>query len=590
VNSGRPVPVWFGPDESPLFGVLHIPEAPTRGAIVLCPPLGREYVYSHSTFVKLATDLARLGLAAFRFDYRSTGDSFDRVADDLNRGGFGHDVRLAVEFVRTLGVAHVGIVGMRLGANFAGLQRGCEPVDAMVMWDPCPTGRSFLREQRALGLFGGVLTAEDANTIDLPGFELSSEMSKEISALDLTEGQLGPVAAGGLADRVLLLTRSERSADRKIVEGFDLAHVEHREVPGQPLLLDVHDDWPVVPTEGLATVSEWLDKVMAHGGSTIVVPTQSEVVVRTASGGSSSGEVPTGGTVLIRERSVRLGPEGLFGIETEGDATSRSPVCIFVSVANEHRVGPGRLWVQLSRSLAAEGFRCVRYDVTGFGDSPPRAGVSLQSMHSLDAIDDVLEVARAVSPEVPREVVLFGLCSSGYQVLEASLRLSPRGVCAMNPSVLFRPAEMASGGSMDPRRRFCVPEDLTLAGARESRAGRWLKRRFPKPVTRLSGRLWSVVGFFRDGLGARLGDLVRAGTEVLLIGNEHEVQPFMESGVSAVRRPEQKARLQIEVIHTLNHGLVPSRDRQQVTELVLDFVLTRFRRPPEAEPSRQPLG
>ena len=230
MNSGRPVPVWFGPDESPLFGVLHIPEAPTRGAIVLCPPLGREYVYSHSTFVKLATDLARLGLAAFRFDYRSTGDSFDRVADDLNRGGFGHDVRLAVEFVRTLGVAHVGIVGMRLGANFAGLQRGCEPVDAMVMWDPCPTGRSFLREQRALGLFGGVLTAEDANTIDLPGFELSSEMSKEISALDLTEGQLGPVAAGGLADRVLLLTRSERSADREIVEGFDLAHVEHREV------------------------------------------------------------------------------------------------------------------------------------------------------------------------------------------------------------------------------------------------------------------------------------------------------------------------------------------------------------------------
>jgi hypothetical protein len=68
---------------------------------------------------------------------------------------------------------------------------------------------------------------------------------------------------------------------------------------------------------------------------------------------------------------------------------------------------------------------------------------------------------------------------------------------------------------------------------------------------------------------------------VLLICNDHEVQPFLESGVSAVRRAEHRERLQIEVISTLDHGLLPSKDRQQVTQLILDYVRTRFRKPPE---------
>jgi pimeloyl-ACP methyl ester carboxylesterase len=248
-----------------------------------------------------------------------------------------------------------------------------------------------------------------------------------------------------------------------------------------------------------------------------------------------------------------------------------------VSVANEHRIGPGRLWVQLSRSLAAEGFRCIRFDVNGFGDSPARSGLPAQPVRSVLGIDDVLDVARAVSPKDPSNVVLFGLCSSGYLVLEAALTLAPRGVCAINPSVVFRPPEVESGGVIDLRRRFCVPDVLALAAAREAPTVRWLKRRYPALTSSVSRRLWSIVGVFRDGPGARLGDLAQAGTDVLLIGNDHEVQPFLESGVTAVRRAQHKEHMRIEAISTLEHGLLPSRDRQQVSEIILDYVLTRFR-------------
>ena len=169
---------------------------------------------------------------------------------------------------------------------------------------------------------------------------------------------------------------------------------------------------------------------------------------------------------------------GLFGIETEPETGGSGPVCVFVSVANEHRIGPGRLWVQLSRRLAAEGFRCVRFDVNGFGDSPARDGLAGSTCALVLAIDDVLDVARAVSPEDPGNVVLFGLCSSGYQVLEAALTLSPRGVCALNPSSCSGRPRWTRAQSMDARRRSACRRPL---------GGRRSATRRPVDWTALSG-------------------------------------------------------------------------------------------------------
>ena len=46
------------------------------------------------------------------------------------------------------------VVGLRLGATLAAaeLARG-GPVDDFVLWDPCASGRAFLREQAALSAF-----------------------------------------------------------------------------------------------------------------------------------------------------------------------------------------------------------------------------------------------------------------------------------------------------------------------------------------------------------------------------------------------------------------------------------------------------
>src|ERR1700689_3531125 len=123
----EPLPTWFGPEESPLFGLLSLNSSEARAAVILCPPLGREHTSAYTTFALLAAKLADVGLMALRFDYRSTGDSFDRPDDEGASVGLLDDVRCAVDFVRGLGATRIALVGMRIGALLAGLASSLEP-------------------------------------------------------------------------------------------------------------------------------------------------------------------------------------------------------------------------------------------------------------------------------------------------------------------------------------------------------------------------------------------------------------------------------------------------------------------------------
>ncbi len=559
-----------------------MPDSPPRGAVVLCPPIGREYVSSHATFVRLARSLTELGFAALRFDYRSTGDSFDRAPDLADEPGFARDVQLALDFVRETGFNHVGIVGMRLGANFAISESRFQQAEALVLWDPCWAGRSFVREQRALGLINDARAAEEsAGGRDLPGFKMSAAMTQEIEGLDFQKGHPGLGETAGLAGAVLLLTRSERRPyDIRLAEVLDWPNVEHVEVAGQPELLEVMPHEQTIPSDTVATVAEWLDKVICRAGERVTLEAASEVTVRMASRCPSANGATPGSTVtLIKERAVSLGPAGLFGLETGPIGGGAAPACIFVSVA----VGSGRLWVQLSRRLAVAGFRCVRIDVSAGGDSPARDGNPFYSVHSLLAIDDVLEVVKAVSPEDRRDVMLFGVCAAGYDILEASLAFFPRAVCVINPSSVFQPPEMASGGPMDDRRLFCLPRTALVEAARERYLVKWVGRRFPTLLSSARGPTraiaWRLRRFFvrpKNRPGQRLEDLVARGTDVLLVCGPQEIRPFLETGLHSPAPDGRREGLRIEVIPTLEHALLWSRDREEVTDLMFDHVVARF--------------
>jgi pimeloyl-ACP methyl ester carboxylesterase len=122
----------------------------------------------------------------------------------------------------------------------------------------------------------------------------------------------------------------------------------------------------------------------------------------------------------------------LAGVLTEPAAASRRVACVLVNAGLVPKAGPFRLYAELARRLARDGFLTLRFDLGGIGDSP-----HAHSEHPLEARTE-LEVAAAVDYLSERHdlqgIVLCGLCSGAEDSFRHAER-DPRvtGVVMVDP-------------------------------------------------------------------------------------------------------------------------------------------------------------
>lgn len=120
------------------------------------------------------------------------------------------------------------------------------------------------------------------------------------------------------------------------------------------------------------------------------------------------------------EEAARFGRHGsLVGVVTEpiGSVGADRPDVVFLNSGIIHRVGANRIYVRLARALARRGVRCLRFDLSGIGDSalPDEAtGVPLAEVVRAD-IDDALAF---LEERGATRFVLAGLCSGADHALE----------------------------------------------------------------------------------------------------------------------------------------------------------------------------
>lgn len=111
--------------------------------------------------------------------------------------------------------------------------------------------------------------------------------------------------------------------------------------------------------------------------------------------------------------------QSLIGVTctpTESSGHGR-PFVIFINAGIVHRTGPNRIYVKLARRLAEAGFRSLRFDLSGIGDSvrPGSArAMSIQERAERD-IEDALDFGR--SKGEAGAFVLIGLCSGADNAL-----------------------------------------------------------------------------------------------------------------------------------------------------------------------------
>lgn len=141
---------FFGPHDRRLFGFHHPPVGDQRGAVLICPPWGPEYQFSHRAIRVLARRISECGFHVLRFDYSGTGDSWG----DTTEGAldvWDRDVAGATEeLFRVSGEESITLVGMRIGAVLAMRAAARVEADRLVLWDPVIDGAAWIREIDAL--------------------------------------------------------------------------------------------------------------------------------------------------------------------------------------------------------------------------------------------------------------------------------------------------------------------------------------------------------------------------------------------------------------------------------------------------------
>ena len=233
-------PFYFGPSDRPLFGLFTRARepAPAAGAVLLCYPVGSEYMRAHRAFRQLNTLLNRAGFHVLRFDYSCTGDSAGQGVD-ARVSTWIEDVGWAIEELQdTAMVDRVSLVGLRWGATLAALAaRGRDDVDQIVLWDPVVSGAAYLDDR--LG------TPRPTGVVGIEGYPFSDVLRAEMDEVDLRRD------GTDLPAEISVMVAEDSKAYREYMDGLDTAghRAGYRVVPAP-------GDWAQVDPFGDALIPQ----------------------------------------------------------------------------------------------------------------------------------------------------------------------------------------------------------------------------------------------------------------------------------------------------------------------------------------------
>jgi len=185
--------IFFGSPTEPLFGLSYAPGGDTirQHGVVLCAPIGWEYMRTHWALRRVARALADDGFHVLRFDYFGTGDSSGATGTgSIDR--WLADIATAADEVGELAHSRdLSIVGIRLGASLAALSAADLGIEQLILWDPIVSGRDHLTVLEAMhaemmaGRKGPAPTSETVGE-ELLGFPYPPALREELDRLDLT--------------------------------------------------------------------------------------------------------------------------------------------------------------------------------------------------------------------------------------------------------------------------------------------------------------------------------------------------------------------------------------------------------------------
>lgn len=260
-------PFYFGTLQKPLFGIYQAPQAGSERnhGIVLCNPMGREYILAHRTFRQLAMRLTQVGFHVLRFDYYGCGDSAGE-SDEGSIEQWLHDIATAIEEIRDRGsLTKVSLIGLRWGATLSvlcGTRRS--DFENVVLWEPIINGKSYLAELTTSHnnwlrnqLSKGRQTGKNVGKREMLGFPLTDTMYGDLEKINLLIIQHTPTKRSLIVE-----------SDKKLGTARFLDHlrnlgvpVDYEHIPGPKFWTNKgRNDEPLIPMQVLQSIVSWMSR------------------------------------------------------------------------------------------------------------------------------------------------------------------------------------------------------------------------------------------------------------------------------------------------------------------------------------------
>lgn len=266
---------YFNMPTQPLFGGYHAPQSgPTRSCgVVLCYPMGHEYMQCHRAYRQLGIRLSKAGFPVLRFDFYGCGDS----GGDYEEGSFQQwtdDISNAIEELRRrAGSIKICLVGLRLGGTLSMMYSAeRSDVDALVLWDVVVNGKAYIDElvdfeKEKFQLLGThpkkrsngnlYLSSPDSTTpAELLGFPLTEQLFAELNRINLLTISKKP------ANHILLIDSNEKASDQRLrahLKSMD-SQLVYRHLPSPQIWIEDIDK-VMIPNEVLQSVTSWISEV-----------------------------------------------------------------------------------------------------------------------------------------------------------------------------------------------------------------------------------------------------------------------------------------------------------------------------------------
>jgi hypothetical protein len=389
--------------------------------VVICGPIGHEHTHSYRTLLHLADHLAGEGFAALRFDYHGTGISPGDALTPRLLERWIENVCAGARVMRKITGGEVSLLGLRLGAALAGVAASQLAIDHLVAWAPVVSGKGFARELDAMAKIAGATRSDDADYLEAGGFILSDETAEQLSTIDLAQLECQ------IRGDALILERDDIPTSPRLSSGLSGrgVHVDVLEGPGYGAMMD-EPHYTVVPDAAISTITQWLSaRTPADAGGSIALPHF-----------ETSGPSYDFG----REDLVQLEePTRLFCVHTVPAETvaPEVPLLVLSNSGAVHQVGPNRVYVELSRSLARAGVPSLRLDLRNLGDSIRPGREEENHPYPGTAVEDLgLAIDWAQRKHGYRRIVIGGICSGAYNAFRAALEIDDPalvGVLIINP-------------------------------------------------------------------------------------------------------------------------------------------------------------